>query len=468
MKIEIESPRPRASRLLIVEDELPLAEVLSALAQREGYAPRIATTVAEGKRALDEADTDVVITDFRLPDGDGSEIIVHARALDPKTAVVAMTAYGSMDVAVRLMRAGAYDVLAKPVDPHTLRAALQRAIEARSLRGEVDRLRKQLAEHASRDGIVGHSRALADILALVDRVADGTTTVLITGPSGSGKERISRALHQRSRRANRPFVGINMAAVPDALLESELFGHVKGAFTDARTDRPGMFVEADGGTLLLDEIGDLPLALQPKLLRVLAEREVRPVGGSRSIPFDVRVVAATQYDLRAMVREGRFREDLFYRLAVIEISIPPLRDRRDDILPLAEHFLARAALRAGRAVRGLSTTAAQRIEQYPWPGNARELENAMERAVALARDELVALDDLPEHVTAERQRTLFERAADELMTLDQLDRAYVAHVLERSGGNKKRAASLLGINRRTIQRWMGESPEGNDDPETES
>jgi DNA-binding NtrC family response regulator len=448
---------PHSPRLLIVEDDGGLAAILAALAARDGYEPVLASSVAEGLSALDGGGIDVVLTDFRLADGEGLAILERARSTDPRIAVVAMTAYGTVDIAVRLVRAGAYDVLTKPVEPSAVRAALARAIEARTLRGEVERLRRELASRAGIDGIIGRSAALADLIELVRRVADNPSTVLITGPSGSGKERVARALHHSSRRADRPFVAINMAAVPDALLESELFGHEKGAFTDARTQKEGLFVAARGGTLLLDEIGELPLSLQAKMLRALAEREVRPVGSTRAVAFDARVVAATHRDLRAAVREGRFREDLFYRLAVIELRVPPLRDRPEDILPLAEHFLARAAVRAGRTFRGISNAAAALLTEYDWPGNARELENVIERAVALARDAWIGPDDLPPHVKPGASARLFESAAERSMTLETLERGYVAHVLERCGGNKKRAAALLGINRRTIQRWMGEA-----------
>ncbi|MBL8681549.1 MAG: sigma-54-dependent Fis family transcriptional regulator [Myxococcales bacterium] len=456
-----------SSRLLIVEDDPALLVALEALAARDGYSATIVATMSEAIVKLDEGAVDVVLTDYQLPDGTGMQIIEHARKTDPRIATVAMTAYGTVDLAVKLVRAGAYDVLTKPVEPSAVRAALSRAIEARSLRGEVERLRRELATNTGIDGIVGKSSALADIVDLVRRVADSPSTVLVTGPSGSGKERVARALHQASRRSPKPFVAINMAAVPDTLLESELFGHVKGAFTDARADKPGIFVQAEGGTLLLDEVGDLPLALQAKLLRVLAEREVRPVGANKSVAFDVRVVAATHHDLRTAVKEGRFRQDLFYRLAVIEVHVPPLRDRPEDVLPLAEHFLRRASERAGRVVRGLSREASQLLVAYSWPGNARELENVIERAVALSRDEWIAASDLPPHVQPDSGVQLFERAAERLMTLDELQRGYVAHVLERLGGNKKRAAAMLGINRRTIQRWMGESLEDKDEPDAD-
>jgi DNA-binding NtrC family response regulator len=304
---------------------------------------------------------------------------------------------------------------------------------------------------------------MATLRTHVERMAAVDGAVLVTGESGTGKELVARALHALGPRKDGPMVAINCGALPASLLESELFGHLKGAFTDARTERLGVFREADGGTLFLDEIGEMPLALQAKLLRVLQEREVRPVGATRAVPVDARVVAATHRDLRRGMKDGTFREDLFYRLAVIEVALPPLRERPEDVLPLAEHFLRRASQRAGRALKGFSGAAARRLVGYGWPGNARELENAVERAVALARDEWISPDDLPPSVGVDATPDVFAAAAERLMTLDELEKGYVRHVLERLGGNKKRAAAALGINRRTIQRWLGEAPDAGDD-----
>ena len=453
--------------VLIVEDDTALGPMLVKIASQQGYRARAVTTLQAALGELQAGDVEVLITDLHLPDGDGMKLIAETRHLDPRIAIIVITGFGSVPLAVQAIRQGAYDFLTKPIQPAVFTVAIDRAIEARTLRGEVARLRRELeAQAASRSPltlIVGKSRAMMDVVALIERVADSEATVLITGPSGSGKELVARSLHHASRRRDRPLVAVNAAAIPDSLLESELFGYVKGAFTDARTDKRGLFQEAEGGTLFLDEIGDLPLGLQAKLLRVLQEREVRPIGATRSAPVDVRVVAATHHDLRQAGREGRFRSDLFYRLAVIEIAVPTLRDRPEDILPLAEHFLRRVAARAGRPLKGFSAAAVQRLVTYAWPGNVRELENAVERAVALARDEWVSPDDLPPTLVPDTRVDLFASSAERLMTLEELEKGYVSHVLERCGGNKKRAAALLGISRRTIQRWLGETGPDEDD-----
>jgi DNA-binding NtrC family response regulator len=451
--------------VLIVEDDTALGPMLVKIASQQGYRAHAVTTLQAALADIEAGGVEVLITDLHLPDGDGMKLIAETRRLDPRIAIIVITGFGSVPLAVQAIRHGAYDFLTKPIQPVAFTVAIDRAIEARTLRGEVARLRRELeAQAASRSPlIVGKSRAIMDVVALIERVADSEATVLITGPSGSGKELVARSLHSASRRRDRPLVAVNAAAIPDSLLESELFGYVKGAFTDARTDKRGLFQEAEGGTLFLDEIGDLPLGLQAKLLRVLQEREVRPIGATRAAPVDVRVVAATHHDLRQAVREGRFRSDLFYRLAVIEIAVPTLRDRPEDILPLAEHFLRRVAARAGRPLKGFSAAAVQRLVSYAWPGNVRELENAVERAVALARDEWVSPDDLPPTLVPDTRIDLFASSAERLMTLEELERGYVSHVLERCGGNKKRAAALLGISRRTIQRWLGETGPYEDD-----
>ena len=297
---------------------------------------------------------------------------------------------------------------------------------------------------------------MRDVLTLMDRVAPSDTTVLVTGESGTGKELIARAIHARSRRADKPFVAINCAAVPETLLESELFGHVRGAYTDARTNEPGLFVTANGGTLFLDEIGDLPLAVQPKLLRVLQERTVRPVGGSSERPIDVRVIAATNHDLETAVEDGRFRGDLYYRINVVNVSLPPLRARGPDILPLAMRFVAAAAKRAKKEITGIDPAAAERLMAFPWPGNIRELQNCVEHAVALARFDQISVDDLPEKVRSFKSSHVLVAGDDpsELVPLEQVERRYIARVMAVVGGNKSAAARVLGIDRKRLYRML--------------
>jgi DNA-binding NtrC family response regulator len=453
-------PRPR---VLVVDDELEMGELVADIARDHGLVPTVLTAPALALPLLEEQGFDLVVTDVRMPGMDGIELIERVRAFDPRVAIIAMTAFGSIDTAVRAVRAGAVDYLPKPFQPADMALRMEQALERRAMSLELVRLRSEVTGRFSVAGILGKSQAIQDVIALVRRVADSPATVLITGPSGSGKEVVARALHGESRRRARKFVAVNCAAIPDALLEAELFGVRKGAFTDARSDRLGMFQEADGGTLFLDEIGDLAPQVQAKLLRALQEREVRPVGAAASEPVDVRVVAATNRDLRAAVADRSFREDLYYRLAVIDVAIPPLKDRPEDILPLAEHFLARAAARAEKYVIGLSGAAVKRVLSHDWPGNVRELENAIERAVALSEGDHVTPDDLPESVKARKAPDFLEAAAERFMTIDELSRAYAQFVLRRVGGKKLRAASLLGVDRRTLQRWFGEGKDGDDE-----
>jgi DNA-binding NtrC family response regulator len=448
------------ANVLIVDDDVEMGKLVADIASDLGHAATSVSDPALALPAIERDNVDLVITDVRMPSMDGVELVERIKAFDPRIAIIAMTAFGSIDTAVRAVRAGAYDYLPKPFQPKDMALRMERALERRAMTLELSRLRTVVAERFSVAGILGRSRALEEIVALVRRVADNPATVLITGPSGSGKEVVARALHAESRRRSRKFVAVNCAAIPESLLEAELFGIKKGAYTDARSDRPGMFQEADRGSLFLDEIGELAMPLQAKLLRAIQEREVRPVGATKSEAVDARVIAATNRDLRAAVGDRTFREDLFYRLAVIEIAIPPLKERADDILPLADHFLQRAAARAGKSVTGFSGAALKSLLGHDWPGNVRELENAVERAVALCEGDRISPDDLPESAKVRRSPDFLEAAADRLLTVEELDRAYAQLVLKRVGGNKQRAASLLGVDRRTLQRWFGESSSG--------
>jgi two-component system response regulator AtoC len=367
-----------------------------------------------------------------------------------------MTAFGSMETAVSALRVGAHDFITKPIENELFRLLIERAVRHRHLRSEVRRLRRAVESTRSYEEILGGSPAMGSLFRLIERVAKSAASVLITGESGTGKELVARAIHARSGRGEAPFVAVNCAAMPEPLLESELFGHAKGAFTDARAARGGLFVKAQGGTLFLDEIGELPITLQPKILRALQERAVRPVGSDQEIPIDVRFIAATNRDLETEVEERRFREDLYFRINVIHVELPPLRSRGGDVLLLAQHFVAHHAAVSQKPVRGISSEAASRLQQYPWPGNVRELQNCMERAVALTEYDEITVEDLPERVRKHRSSHVVVASNDpsELVSLEEVERRYILKVLDAVGGNKTMAGKILGLDRKTLYRKM--------------
>jgi len=367
-----------------------------------------------------------------------------------------ITAFGSIQTAIAAIRSGAYDFVTKPLEVDALALALERAIQHRRLSDEVRRLRQAVEETRRFGALLGTSPAMRRMYELLDRIADSSASVLIAGETGTGKELVARALHERGRRKAGPFVAVDCASLPEPLLESELFGHVRGAFTDAHAVRRGLFVQANGGALFLDEIGDLPLALQAKLLRALQTRCVRPVGANEEVPFDVNLIAATNRDLESAVEEGRFREDLYFRINVIHVEMPPLRARGGDVLLLAQHFVDRYAAQAGKRVTGLSPEAAERLLAYVWPGNVRELENCIERAIALTRHETIGLDDLPEKIRGFQRSHVLVAGDDpsELAPLEEVERRYVLRVMEAVGGSKTLAARVLGIGRKTLYRKL--------------
>jgi DNA-binding NtrC family response regulator len=408
---------------------------------------------SDGPAALEtvrSGDVDVCLLDVRLPGMEGIEVLERLKRLDTGLEVVLVTAVRTLRTAVEAMKLGAYDYLTKPFSVEDLRSVVNRALERRGLQREVRYLRDELARREGFDQLVGGSPAMRRVYEIVRQIADTTATVLITGESGTGKELIARAIHRQGGRRDRPFVAVNCAALPAELLESELFGHERGAFTGAHARKLGKFEMAHTGTLLLDEVGSLRLDLQPKLLRALQEREIERVGGSRAIGIDVRIVAATNADLRQAVATGRFREDLFYRLHVVPIAVPPLRQRREDVAPLARHFMAKYARQFGKTVTDLSPGALGALERYHWPGNVRELENIVARSVALASEPTVQLDQIPLDValapaeaTAEDQLNLREARHD-------VERLLILRALDRAGGNQTVAARLLGMHRNTL------------------
>ncbi len=444
-------------RLLLVDDDRALCEALESGLRARGLSVVWRTSADEALLLLDTEDFDVVLTDLNMRGTDGIELCRRVQATRPDVPVIVLTGFGSLDAAVSAMRAGAYDFLSKPVKLDVLTLAVRRAVQHRTLGDEVKRLRTEAAAGGAHfEPLVGTSAAMRKVYDLMARVSASEVSVLITGESGTGKEVVARAIHARSRRRSGPFVAVNCSAMPEALLESELFGHMRGAFPDAHETRVGLFKQANGGTLFLDEIGDMPIALQPKLLRALQERRVRPVGSGVEVPVDVRLVTATNYDLESAIEEGRFREDLFFRINVVNVALPPLRARSSDILPLAQHFTLQVAKRTDKAVRGISASAAEKLVAYGWPGNVRELQNCMERAVTLARFEELTVDDLPEKIRDYKPGYLVVGGDDpsELAPLEEVERRYILRVLEAVGGNKSVAARVLGIERRTLYRKL--------------
>jgi len=453
-------------RVLVVDDDAEMCALLRAGLSKEGFQVTTHTAAEEAFDFLKTEDVDVVVTDLNMRQLNGLELCERIAANRPDLPVVVITAFGSLDTAIAAIRAGAYDFIPKPFELEVLRIALSRAIQHRALKVEVKRLRLELDGDRSSDRILGRSPAMNDVRDLVERVSQSAASVLITGESGTGKEQVARLLHERSPQRDGPFVAVDCAALPETLLESELFGHVSGAFTDARSSRTGLLVRATGGTLLLDEIGEMPLGLQPKLLRALQERRVRPVGSNEEVGFDARIIAATNRDLEAAVEERRFRDDLYYRINVIHVHLPPLRARGSDVLLLAQHFLGLLARQSGERIEGLSPQVAEKLLAYSWPGNVRELQNCMERAVALARFEEVMVEDLPEKIRSYRRQAVLVDSDDpsELLTMEEVERRYILRVLEAAGGNKTIAARILGFDRKTLYRKL----ESYQDPPTET
>ncbi len=439
-------------RVLVVDDGQELCELAgSGLAQR-GFFIKCRSSAEAALSLLDDDEFEVLLTDAESPGMSGVDLCREALRKRPELCVIITAGHGTLEHAIEAIRAGAYDLLTKPLSRDALTLSVERAVRHRSLSGELRRLRTRV-QNSDQCELVGESPAMQRVLEMIDRVAAGEASVIITGESGTGKELVARALHQKSGRSG-PFLAINCAAVPETLLESELFGHARGAFTDAKTARLGLFVEASGGTLMLDEIADMPLGMQAKLLRALEQKCVRPLGETQEVPFDARLVAATNRDLELAVKEKSFREDLFYRINVVHLRVPPLRARGTDILLLAQHFLIRAAARTGKKVTRIGRPVAERIIEYDWPGNVRELENCMERAVTLAEYDELTLEDLPAKVRDPHDPEVFGMGhdPDELPPMRVVEQRYILRVLDAVGGNKTLASKMLGLDRRTLYR----------------
>ncbi len=442
--------------ILIVDDDQAMCEMLEVHLKQRGLASSWATSANAALELLKAQDVDVVLADINMPGMNGITLCQRITAEGNEIPVIMMTAFGSLDTAISAIRAGAYDFVTKPVELDMLSIVIDRALAHRNLKQQISILHKVIDAGKSFDNLLGESPLMKNLFAQMERISPTESSVLVIGESGTGKELVARALHNRSKRSNGPFISVNCSALSETLLESELFGHQHGAFTDAETDRQGKFHEANGGTLFLDEIGEIPLALQPRLLRALEERVLRPMGGIQEIPFDVRIISATNRDLEYAVEQGNFREDLFYRLNVIQMDLPPLRSRGTDILLLAQHFIALYAGVNSKNVNGMLDGVAEKLLAYDWPGNVRELRNAIERSVALTHYDKIVIDDLPAKINRFQSDKLVLELYDpaELIPMEEVERRYIYQVLKSVKGNRTTASRILKMDRKTLYRKL--------------
>lgn len=445
--------------ILVVDDEESVRDSLVRILAKEGYQVRVASSGETALLAVRQEPPDLLLTDLRMPGMDGIELLKAVKAISPETQVIVMTAFGSVEVAVRAMKEGADDFLEKPLSRAVLLQVVANAFRTHVLITENRFLRDELARSRGIHNVIGQSPAMQAILRLAQQVAPTTATVLIRGETGTGKEVLAKAIHQLSPRRDKPFVTVNCAALPETLIESELFGYEKGAFTDAKSRRIGRFQQAHTGTLLLDEVAEMAPHLQVKLLRVIQEGVIEPLGSSRPVPVDVRLIAATNRDLEELVKTGAFREELYYRLNVVTIELPPLRERREDIPLLVHHFIRRYAERNGRNIRGIENAAMRALQNHPLPGNVRQLEHIIERAVILAREDVITLRDLPSEVAEHEASNENELRLPLGTTLEEIKSLVIRETLRHTRGNKELAAKMLGISSRTIHRWLNEHPE---------
>lgn len=441
----------KKGHLLVVDDDAEMRALLNDFLVNEGFTVK---TANDGKAAINlvtETEYDLVITDLQMAGVSGMDLLRAAKEIRPELPVIMITAFGTIDLAVEAMRKGAYHFVTKPFKMKQVLAIIDKGLEHQNLKRENIQLRKEVEKKYGFGNMIGKSPAMKEVYDLIERVAQTTSNVLILGESGTGKELVARAVHYNSARKNKPFIPINCSAIPEGLLESELFGHTKGAFTGAIMSKKGLFMEAQTGTLFLDEIGDMSMSLQAKLLRVIQDKCVRPVGGTDVKIIDARIITASNKDLKQRVEDGTFRDDLYYRLSVIPISLPPLRARTEDIPLLAEHFLKKFIAEINPDVKGFSKEALKALMRHPWRGNVRELENVIERAVVLARKEILDTDDMPFSTDA-HEDDLVINAAKGHMTLKELELQYISKILSETNGNKNKAAAILGVNRRTLYR----------------
>ncbi len=437
--------------VLVVDDDQEMCELLIDLLSEEGYQCESVQNGEAALNVLEKKEVDLLISDLRMQGLSGLDLLQRAKSIRPQQAMIIVTAFGTVETAIEAIKRGAVDYIIKPFKSEHLLLVAQKAFERISLQQEVVRLRQAVSATYKFSNIIGKSKVMQDIFRLIQRVTESTVNIAITGESGTGKEQVAKAIHYNSPRKDRPFIAVDCASIPEMLLESELFGHVRGAFTDAKFEKKGLFEIAHGGTLFLDEIGEMPLSLQPKLLRVIQEKKVRPVGATRLFPVDIRIISATNRDLLESVKTKAFRDDLYYRLNVLQIDLPPLRNRREDIPLLAGHFLRKYAAEQHKNVSDFSEAAMKLLLNYAWPGNVRELENAIERVVTLAEGARITVADFPPVMTKQHgDQFILDEALDKMSPLAVLEKEYIRQVLQRLNGNKSKAAEVLQIDRKTL------------------
>ena len=443
-------------RILVVDDDREMCGLLSDVLENEGFAVSTATEGLGAVKKLKDEEFDVILTDLQMKGFKGLDLLDEAQKISPMTPVIIITAFGTIESAIKAMKMGAYDYITKPFQMEELLLTVKKALENRLLKREVVRLKREVESRYHFHHLIGKSVSMQKIYDLIERIRDTSSNVLILGESGTGKELVAKAIHYSGTRKDGSFIAVNCAAIPDTLLESELFGYKKGAFTDAKQDKRGLIFEANGGTLFLDEITEIPPTLQAKLLRVIEEKEVRPLGDTKVYSIDVRVIATSNRDLPSWIQEQRFREDLYYRLKVIDIELPPLRERKEDISLLVQHFIDQFNLELKKKISGVSENVLQVLLNYSWPGNVRELENVIQRAMTLSQHDILQAEDLPSPLLQKGDEDLFEKGFKEKYTIDQLEREYIKKVLLEVNGNKSKAAEILGLDRKTLYRKLQE------------
>jgi DNA-binding NtrC family response regulator len=440
--------------ILVIDDDREMCGLLSDVLGNEGFSVSTATDGLGAVKKLKDEEFDVIVTDLEMKGLKGLDLLDEAQKISPMTPVIIITAFGTIESAIKAMKMGAYDYLTKPFQMEELILTVKKALENRFLKKEVVRLKREVESRYHFHHLIGKSALMQNIYDLIERIRDTSSNVLITGESGTGKELVAKAIHYSGARKEGPFIAVNCAAIPDTLLESELFGYKKGAFTDAKSDKKGLILEANEGSLFLDEITEMPTTLQAKLLRVIEERKIRPLGDTNSYSIDARITSTSNRDILSQIQQNRFREDLYYRLKVIDIELPPLRNRKEDIPLLTQHFISKYNLELNKSVSGVSEEALRILINYSWPGNVRELENIIQRAITLSQHEIIQPEDLPATLFQGAEENSIEQGLLKGFTIEQLEKEYIRKVLAQVGGNKSKAAEILGLDRKTLYRKL--------------